>query len=104
MEFNLAMTVLHKISPPLFSLVPSQIHAIHHTIEGKKPMNLKQQIQVLTIEKKSYMMHTIENGFIREENLSVALSLKKSSFALEYFESTKFNMSHRAVEQILQII
>lgn len=50
------------------------------------------------------MMHTIENGFIREENLSVALNLKKSSLALEYSESTKFNMNHRAVEQILQII
>lgn len=45
MEFNRAMTALHKISPPPFST--SQILAIHHTTGGKKPMTLKQQIQVL---------------------------------------------------------
>lgn len=51
MEFNLAMTLLHKISPPPVSVVPSQIPATHHTMEGKKPMNLKQQIQELTTKK-----------------------------------------------------
>jgi len=41
------MTVLHKICPPPFSVVPSQILAIHHIMGRKKPMILKQQIQVL---------------------------------------------------------
>lgn len=72
MEFNIAMTVLHKISPPPFSVVPSQILAIHHSMGGKEPMTLKQQIQVLfhsstdnkKIKEKSCMKHTIENGFV----------------------------------------
>lgn len=50
------------------------------------------------------MMHTIENGFIREENPLAALTLRNVLSPWSTLNQLSLILNHKAVEQILQII